>query len=410
MVCVMTHESKRMLSVKLKDKLMTRFPLTPILLGLCLGMPVVVSADAIDDIAPGHWYEIPNSNLDQVAPDVIPLGSTGLQSVMGSWSGGAFDTSRNRLIIWGGGHGNYAGNEVYVFDIDTVSWTRLTEPSSLSGWTDGDKVYSDGRPVSRHTYDYIEYLPPPVDALFVGGGGGLWEGAHNDPNTYLFNFASNTWTTLSAKMPSSSSTYMGIGAISALDVATGKIWFHDAGSPGTILSEFDPVTLTWTKHGGYPTEPDGFIDYKWNGALDPIRRKLVAIGNGKVYVWDLTKKGNIANTKLATTGATEIISTASPGFEYDPIGRQFVAWFGGADVYTLNMDTAVWTKVTPASGNTVVPSNPVGSGVFGRFRYVPSKNVFIVVSRVTENVFVYRLSGPLSKSVPNKPAKPDAAL
>ena len=35
------------------------------------------------------------------------------------------------------------------------------------------------------------------------------------------------------------------------------------------------------------------------------------------------------------------------------------------------------------------PAN--GNGTYGRFRYVPSLNVFVVVSGVDENVFVYRL-------------------
>ena len=30
-------------------------------------------------------------------------------------------------------------------------------------------------------------------------------------------------------------------------------------------------------------------------------------------------------------------------------------------------------------------------GTYGRWRYVPSKNVFIVVTSVDKNVFVYRL-------------------
>jgi hypothetical protein len=38
---------------------------------------------------------------------------------MAAWGGGAHDTKRDRLIVWGGGHGDYGGNELYAFDVNT---------------------------------------------------------------------------------------------------------------------------------------------------------------------------------------------------------------------------------------------------------------------------------------------------
>ncbi|MBN1377797.1 MAG: hypothetical protein JXA04_01025, partial [Gammaproteobacteria bacterium] len=74
---------------------------------------LVVYADAFDDLnlQPGQWYEVPNSKLQNHFPGNPPPGYTGPQSVMAAWSGGAYDSSRDRLIVWGGGHEDYAGNE-----------------------------------------------------------------------------------------------------------------------------------------------------------------------------------------------------------------------------------------------------------------------------------------------------------
>lgn len=365
-----------------------------------------VYADAIDDIPPGHWYEVPNSILENtpgVLPNPIPLGSTGVKSVMVSWSGGAFDTKRNRLIVWGGGHTNYAGNEIYAFDLNTLQWERLTEPSSLAGWTDRDYTYSDGRPVSRHTYNYLEYIPPPYDKFFVAGGSALYWDSGFDPNTYYFDFDTNKWETLSEPTPN-----FGIGAAAVTDPVTQQVWFHNSGNE-SYLSVFDPKTQTWTARGSKRTEPGGWIAYRWTAAIDPIRRKLVGIGNDdKVYVWDLTQKGDIPHYKLATTGDTEILGKNSPGFAFDPVSQQFVAWAGGANIYTLNLDTAVWTRVSPAATNTTIPTAAPGSGTFGRFRYIPSKNVFIGVNTTTESVYLYRLTSPLSSpSVPSEVGKPN---
>jgi hypothetical protein len=58
----------------------------------------------IDSLQPGEWYEAPNSRLDAVDPcparDCSYSGVSGIVSVMGSWSSGAYDTKRDRLIVW----------------------------------------------------------------------------------------------------------------------------------------------------------------------------------------------------------------------------------------------------------------------------------------------------------------------
>ncbi len=366
-------------------------------------LAATAGAGPLEDLQPGHWYEVPDSRLEDVGPVPVPEGSTGVKSVVFSWSSAVYDTRRDRFVVWGGGHTNYSGNEVYAFDVATLKWERLTDPSSLDGWTDGDKVYADGRPVSRHTYNYIEYIPPPYDRLFSGGGAGLWRGAWGDDKTYYFDFDQREWETLPVLTPNP-----GIGAISGWDPVTEKIWFHNAGK-STYLSSFDPATRTWTTHGNWATEPDGWIGYDWTGAVDPVRRKFVAIGNGQVYVWDLTQTGNIANTKLQTTGDTWILDQQCPGFVYDPNLDRFVAWSGGTDVFTLDMDSATWTRVPPAQTNTVVPTEASPSGTYGRFRYIPSRGLYIALNGADQNVYFYRLSATVSQP-PSQPATPTAQV
>ena len=97
-------------------------------------------------------------------------------------------------------------------------------------------------------------------------------------------------------------------------------------------------------------------------------------------------------TYPATTGDTAIQYSYAPGFEYDPVIDRFVAWSGSADVYTLDAATWTWTKHAPAATNTVVPSDPSGGGTRGRFRYIPSKNAYILVNSTSENVYFYKLT------------------
>ena len=94
-------------------------------------------AGPVDDLQPGHWFEVPNSQLLDVTPAQVPPGIEGYPAIMDSWSGGAYDTARDRLIVWGGGHAAYSGNEVYVFDTTNGAVKKLavkSEPHGLTVW------------------------------------------------------------------------------------------------------------------------------------------------------------------------------------------------------------------------------------------------------------------------------------
>src|SRR5262249_46299376 len=67
---------------------------------------------------PVPWQALPNSALSlQLPSPLVAPGTSGPSAIVGGWNSAAFDTTRNRLVIpAAGGHGDYGGNEVYVFD------------------------------------------------------------------------------------------------------------------------------------------------------------------------------------------------------------------------------------------------------------------------------------------------------
>src|SRR5581483_490933 len=73
--------------------------------------------------ASAGWTALPNTKLQTVCPGGIP-GSCAAEVY--AWSGATADTQRNRLIIWGGGHNDYYGNEVYALDLSSLSATQAT--------------------------------------------------------------------------------------------------------------------------------------------------------------------------------------------------------------------------------------------------------------------------------------------
>jgi hypothetical protein len=64
-------------------------------------------------------------------------------------------------------------------------------------------------------------------------------------------------------------------------------------------------------------------------------------------------------------------------------------------VYLLAFEpTTSWVRVPPVSSNQVTPTGSTRNGIYGRWRYVPSRDLFIGVNGVDENVFLYRPAPP----------------
>jgi hypothetical protein len=343
-------------------------------------------SNAVDALPAGQWMEVPNSKIKDVFPAVSVGGYS--SAVVGAWSGGAYDTKRDRLIVWGGGHGDYAGNEIYVFDLNSLKWVRLNDPSPVPGDQFDSGYYPDGGPVSRHTYNYLQYLPDPVDRFCSFGGAGFWRsGQYGTNHVDCFNFDKNSWET--QKFQDTPSTT--IGADSAYDPVTNSVWHH--GGYGDIgMSRLDLATGKWTQLWA-PFSGAGYtLGYQRTSDIDPINRKMVAVGAGKVLVWDLTKPGLNYATEVTTTGPQTVVTGASgtPGFVYVPELKAFVGWSGGSDIYKLDLLTMAWTAM-PRSGSTTPPALQKNWGTFGRLRYSPKKKALVLVNDHDENVLIYKV-------------------
>lgn len=340
-------------------------------------------AGPIDDLQPGHWYEVPNSHLDSVDPcpssNCSYSGNLGVSGVMDAWSGGAFDSARNRLMVWGGGHNGYAGNEVYAFDIEREQWLRLTEPSTQI--VRSVSHYPDGNPTSRHSYNDLQYDAQNDWLISLNTSASYSLNGDDFRTVDALDLATGQWIRL-ADRPSAGG--IASGAFSAHNPATGKHYIHL--NNGGVLQAYDPASNSWSNHVN-----TGGVPIYMTADVDSTRNRLVAVGAGKIFIYDLSQLDaqplkNVATGDLTAQNASQV------GFAYDPVSDQFVAWAGGTSVYTLDPETWQWTRRAPAASNTVSPSPVNMNGTYGRFRYVPSKNAFIVVNDVDRNVYYYKLS------------------
>ncbi len=108
-------------------------------------------------------------------PDLRPLvgqGNPDPMKIILAWSGFAWDPNRGDLLLFGGGHANYSGNDVYRWRGTTRRWERAALPSevkqdSFLNWPPIDGW--NAAPASAHTYDNNIFFPH-IDRLVVFGG------------------------------------------------------------------------------------------------------------------------------------------------------------------------------------------------------------------------------------------------
>jgi hypothetical protein len=365
---------------------------------------VVAAADAgagdLPELEPGAWVEIPGTRLRDVAPPVSPGGN--VSKIIDAWSGGAFDSAREWLLVWGGGHSDYGGNELYAFDLKTLAWTRLTDPSVPDRARTA--TYPDGQPRARHTYNYVEYVPA-WDRFVSFGGAGPWPTGGGEFTRQIseFDYEHRTWIT-GAHSPVPAGGSM-IAAIARLDASTGDIYFVPA-SKGYLL-RFDPRTEQW--QGGWGRSQ---VTAHASAAIDTARRLLVVVGKGtadgvrQALKWDLSRPSAPVDLRKLTSGDVAAERAMAPGFAYHPPSRTFVAWTGGTDLLALDPETWQWRTLAAAPG-TADPGAPSPRGTYGRFQYVPRLDAFVLVNDVDQNVFIVR---PDLGGEPPTPGVPPPAI
>jgi hypothetical protein len=350
------------------------------------------------------WYQIPNTTLRTVCavnngfPQVA--GIEGCDGITNDWNGGAFDTKRNRLVIWGGGHNGYYGNELYALDLNNLTMNRLTDPglpTAAGSSTCLESLVNGTQPNSRHTYNGLSYIPFQ-DKFFVHGGSlakatSGCTGGEVSRAAWTFDFASMTWTNQNPTNTNLIATFE--GHFCDYDPNSSKVFCHD----GAYLYSYDPIGNSWTRQ----TASSGGVDYHMTGVIDPVRKVMWAFGGGQQWKWDISTGSAGARQSVATTGGSNVISSTYPGIAYDPVQDRIVSWVDGNTVYILNPDTGVWSTQTYTGGPTATPN-----GTHGRFRYAPALNVFVVCTDVDVNCNTLRLTS--GSGTPPPPSSFDFAL
>jgi hypothetical protein len=353
-----------------------------LLLMLALITAATFSAVDLVNMPENSWVQIPNTHLSSVAP------SGWSADVIDPWGGAALDTKRNRLIVWGGGHNDYFGNELYAYEIDNERWVRLTNPTSNYATCSDNN--SDGTPVSRHTYNGLAYIAHADRFFGIGGALACPPGMCGNANkTWTFDFATSTWQ---SRNPTGTLPGTCCGDLCAYDPATKKVFFGDAGAWSCGSSKYGLYSYDFTGNVWTKVTSDMF---KGSMTVDTKRHVLLNLGRTSAYTNDYVTAFdlNLATPTRqiwTTTGADAYIQTSPVAVVYDPVADRYASWSGGP-VWLLDPVSKAWSS---KSATGAPPNNVLGvtNGVFGRWQYVPKVNAYIAVVGTGLNVYFYKLT------------------
>jgi hypothetical protein len=290
---------------------------------------------------------------------------------------GTFFSSAN------GGHKDSSDNGVYSIDLtaDAPRWTTRIAPSGAVQIN--VTHYQDGKPSSRHGYQYAHYIPQRNRVMLFGAHGlygDAWTGTRLDAHTVgsapLWDKA-GSWPNLPegaygiARDPRNGNVW----------VSKGTLWVQSTNSLKTVSTYSGALRWGWQ----WDEARLRFAGFQWaDGQGYGAKAFLAQIMNpdtGAATNITWSSDGETAGS-LAEIAANQPGSGAVPAYEascYDPGNDCFWLYFGNI---SSQSGAQVFYRITPQSGATgwrmqrvrfggaQLPLTP-SAGIAGRLRYVP---------------------------------------
>lgn len=429
--------------------------LTPLVTAACLALAAGAAPAAdlsylqglLGATPQGGWVQ---ANIGKFS-DAFPTGSVAVPdtttytlpgAIVRAWSSFAWDSTRGNLLIFGGGHANYRGNEVYAWSGASGNWSRGSLPSAIENYvpTGGDpRVYlvvDDAAPQSAHTYNGNLYLPKNDMFLTLGGGTfnsgdifqtrnpagelvragpWLWDpnkadankvggstGSGYDPSTV----GGNMWTNRHGQSVGTEPRSYSNNTTAYRTEGNRDVVYMTTPAEYSGLPALYRYSLGDVRHGGTDTwERIGESYYAPSGTATAVideRHNLyvhTATINGSqvdLGVWDLSKSNagdpnanrDIAVELVYTDGSAFVVNV-NYGLAYDQASGKLLLW-DGAEMGSLWETEAVVSPSGSVSGQWVVrkltsgtagqPGGNFATGVMGKWHYVAELGAFVALN------------------------------
>lgn len=372
----------------------SRSALTPIGLALAIAASGTQAQDLsrlqniLATTPDGGWAKVNLGTLSSAFPtglDAVPeaYAAGGPQRIVSAWSSMAWDSADNQLLLWGGGHANYSGNEMYRWDAASGQWSRGSLPSALVTTDSSLPVVGNGAPESAHTYAGNAWLATNKmfvtfgGATFPNGGGGsyydtnhqatgpwLWDPSKADPNKVggatgtgwdPSRAGGNMWINRAPATTGPSPTnWIYTASVSRVEAGKDVVYVAADTYNGSVFSTLyryqvgdvrNGGTDSWTVVGHMPdSEALGFtrqgaaaIDsthnlYVRTGQIDPNLFDNVPSTEDAFIVWDLSKtsQGGANMSKAVrlvdSAGRTINFNSYASGIDFDSATGNFYLW------------------------------------------------------------------------------------
>ena len=314
--------------------------------------------------------------------------------VVRAWSGGIADTKRNRLWFWGGGHTDYAGNELYYFDLNALQVVRADDPAEPTECTE---TMPDGSANTRHNYGALVYIPT-ADRMFLFGGGSYCPDGDFSSDTWTVDLSKvgtgspNGWQRMDPTNGSGTPCGDTNDTEAAYDPNTDLVFVNDSCNFSGLWA-YNYSTNTYTQLNSAASN----MGLQTRGVIDPTRKLFLRFGNGEATKINIATGSSYAVQTLTASGCSALMNASSPGLAFDTVQNLVVGWpnFGGT-IYLYDPDTDSCTTQTfsasapPDSAHRNSPSTT--NGTFGRFQYFPALGVFAVINDFDIDAHTLRLT------------------
>ncbi len=424
---------------------------SPSALASPIALPDLVSV--LESTPEGGWVRVNQNTYKEVwaPPDLRALRSGANAqpyAIIRAWSSFTWDTNRGDLLLFGGGHGNYAGNEVYRWRATTGMWERASLPSevdlvpfdTVNVRTRSHHIPIDGAmnaPQSAHTYDNTIFLPTLDRMLTFGGAstnsGGpfflktgpttvrptgpyLFDPSRADPNKVGGTTGSHVQRVaphpeiVGGEMWNNRDLYSRPGLVLPTGFADGTTGYAMENGKDVVYASSKKMLFKYTINDLADSSLDSWqvvgrvfsgCCHNAAGSYDPENNVFIRTGDAtrQFAYWDLDLASPTNNNKIANPVDLSggFVMDRRYGMDYDPIRGEMLLWKGGTDVWVLDYDAnlANWTLEKRVSTSVEGPPPTLGAlvsgGVLGKWKYVPNLDAFIgLESDTLGNIWLYK--------------------
>ncbi len=339
------------------------------------------------------------NTLDDLKPSPLPPGVSGHAGLVTGWSGAV--VGAEGVYVFGGGHDDYGGNEMYLINPAESEVQRLSEPSADTVGT--DTTYGDGQVRPPHTYKHLSNTATHIYLTALAG-------PYPSGDTYLevwkWSKASTTWSFVD-DLPTSPAPLGSMESGSFYDATTGLIYVLTSyGEVWTIDPSDDSMTFVYHQN----TPGFAFVEGAASGsgyALIPGLALVYRAATGEVSLIDIASPED-GWTEITVSGMFGL-AQPYPCLVWHPASEKLIGPnpTTRANLFTLAPPGAVtnfasllgtWTAatVTPDASNAVTPSAPDSNSTNGRFNLIEDfcgtgRDMLFNVNSTTDPVRFYKL-------------------